>query len=290
MAQDGALLDTTALAAEVKGAVEAPSVWVERFARFGYITKGIIYGTVGLLALRAAVGPRPADEGTHGALITILNRPFGLFILALLAFGLVGYALWRFIQATFDTEEKGRSLFGLAQRAGYAVSGLGYGTLALAAFDLIREVLTARNFYTPHDWSVTVLRLPLGPWLLGGVGLVVAGVGLIYIHRAYTRAYCEEVDTTDLGALELVCLMHLGRIGIATRGILYVILGLLIVQAAMEFDPNEVEGLGSALAWLERQPFGPWLLMAVAAGLIAYGIYMGFEARRRHIEADVLDG
>jgi Domain of Unknown Function (DUF1206) len=77
--------------------------------------------------------------------------------------------------------------------------------------------------------------------------------------------------------------VRLGRLGIAARGIVFGIIGLFLIQAAKQSDASQAKGFGEALASLEQQPFGPWVLGLVALGLIAYGIYSVVEARYRRI-------
>ena len=47
--------------------------------------------------------------------------------------------------------------------------------------------------------------------------------------------------------------------------------------------PPEAGGTGQALRTLRDQPYGPWLLSLVAAGLILFGIFSFVEARFRRI-------
>jgi hypothetical protein len=41
----------------------------------------------------------------------------------------------------------------------------------------------------------------------------------------------------------------------------------------------EARGFGNILRTLETQPFGAWILIAVAVGLTAYGLYLLLAAR-----------
>ena len=61
----------------------------------------------------------------------------------------------------------------------------------------------------------------------------------------------------------------------------YAIVGILVLVAAITFDPNKAGGLDDALRTLAAQPFGAVLLVIVALGLAAYGVYCFFEARCR---------
>ena len=56
-----------------------------------------------------------------------------------------------------------------------------------------------------------------------------------------------------------------------------------LVKAAVEYKANEAIGIDGALAKLYDRPYCPWLLGAVAAGLIAFGIFSITEARYRRI-------
>ena len=76
-----------------------PAAWIERLARFGYASKGAVYFLVGLLAVQAAFGPGGEKTGTEGALKTLVKQPFGQLLLGLVAFGLISYAMWRFVEA-----------------------------------------------------------------------------------------------------------------------------------------------------------------------------------------------
>lgn len=76
---------------------------------------------------------------------------------------------------------------------------------------------------------------------------------------------------------------HWGRLGIAARGIIFAVIGTFLVRAALAYDPQEARGLGGVLQTLAQQPLGPWLLGAVALGLVAYGLCMLSVARYRHI-------
>jgi hypothetical protein len=47
----------------------------------------------------------------------------------------------------------------------------------------------------------------------------------------------------------------------------------------MRRDPNEQSGLDGALKSLAGQPYGGWILGAVALGLACYGVYSAARAK-----------
>ncbi len=99
---------------------------METLARFGYVAKGFVYGEIGILALLAAFSLGGETTDTTGALHEIAAQPFGQILLALIAFGLVGYVIWRLIQAIKDPGDKGTDAKGIFTRLGYILSGISY--------------------------------------------------------------------------------------------------------------------------------------------------------------------
>src|ERR1043165_2654910 len=108
--------------------------WIEKTARVGYATKGLVYALIGALAAAAAFRAGGETTDTHGALEAVLRQPFGTVLTGLVGAGLVAYAGWRFTQGLWDTEAKGTDPKGAALRFGYCCSGLLHAGLAVSAF------------------------------------------------------------------------------------------------------------------------------------------------------------
>lgn len=256
--------------------------WVEKLARFGYAAKGLVYAVVGVLAVQTAIGAGGQTTGQQGALAAIAAQPLGQVLLALVAVGLVGYIIWRLVQATIDTEGKGKDPKGLATRAGYVVSGLAYGGLALAAG---RLAIGAGNSGGDSTSSMTgrLMAQPFGRWLVAIIGLIVVGVGLYQIYRGYSASFRKHLKTEQMSKAEEAWAVRSSRFGLLAHGVVFGISGAFVVQAALRSDPNQARGLDGALQTLAQQPFGPWLLGLVALGLVAYGIHQLVEARYRRM-------
>jgi hypothetical protein len=259
---------------------------LERLARAGYLTKGIVYALVGVLAAQAALGAGGATTDTEGALQRIVTEPFGRVLLGLVTLGLIGYALWRITQAVLDPENKGDDAGGLAKRAGSLVSGIAYGGLALTAGRLaLGTGGSGGGSSGPEDLSARLMGWPLGVWLVGLIGLLVIGFGLQQLYKGYQASFRDKLKHGEMSASELIWTVRAGRLGLAARGIVFGIIGMFLVRAALSANPEQARGLGEALATLARQPFGPLLLGTVALGLVAYGIYMVLLARYRRFPA-----
>ncbi|MEO8889936.1 MAG: DUF1206 domain-containing protein [Coleofasciculaceae cyanobacterium] len=259
-------------------------MWVERLARFGYAAKGVVYAIVGVLAVQAAVSSRGKTTDTTGALGTVAAQPFGKFLLFFLTIGLIGYVLWSFVQAIKDPEHKGDDPKGLARRLGYAGTGLAYGSLAFSAFQLMIGNSSGGG-NSRQDWTATLLAQPFGQWLVGTIGALVIGFGFYKLYTAYKAKFRKQLKLQEMSQTEQTWAIRIGRFGEAARGIVFTMIGFFVIQAARQYDPNEVRGLDGALQVLARQPYGPWLLGIVALGLVAYGIHMGVQAKYRRIIA-----
>lgn len=258
--------------------------WVERLARFGYAAKGVVYFIVGLLAAQAAFTTGGRTTDTSGALATIVSQPFGKFLLVLVTIGLIGYALWRLVQTIYDPEHAGEAIEAkhIVQRIGYGVSAIAYSGLALTAIRLIMGTGNGSSNAT-QDWTARFMAQPFGRWLVGLVGLIVIGVGISHLYQAYKAKFQRQFKQDQMSEIERKWAKWLGQFGIAARGIVFGLIGLFLVLAALHANAKEARGLGGALAALAQQPSGSWLLGIVALGLIAYSIYSVIEARYRRI-------
>ena len=264
-----------------RNAVRGP--WIEWLARFGYAARGAVYSIVGLLAIQTAFGERGEATDTQGALQTVARQSTAL--LWLLAFGLLGYAGWRLLQGALDPENKGHEPKGLAQRGAMIASGLIYGGLALAAFRMASGASGGGGSQGggQQGFTAELMTKPFGRWLVALAGLAVIVSGLYQIHNGWTEKFRKHFKTQEMNADEQRLAVNTGKMGLIARGIVFLMSGWFLVQAALRFDPSQARGLGGALETLAAQPYGPWLLGLVALGLLAFGAYSILLARYRRI-------
>ena len=268
-------------AAEV---TRAARPWIERFARYGYAAKGVVYVLIGALAALGAFRGVGGPTDSRGALTHIVRQPYGRVMLCVVAAGLAGYAVWRVVQALRDTEDKGTSWKGLAVRAGYACIGMVYAGLSFSAVRLILGGSAgAGSDETTRGWTAFALMFPLGQLLVGLAGLSVIGFGLWQCHKAFTARFRRKWKQYEMSEHARTLATRAGQVGLVARGVVFSVIGLFLIQAAWHARAEEARGLGGALRTLEGQPYGPYVLGAVALGLVAYGLYMFVEARYRRM-------
>jgi hypothetical protein len=260
----------------------ARSDTVEALARAGYAVKGVLYGLVGLLALQTALGVGGQTTGTRGAIRAVAGTAFGSVLLWIVAAGLIGYALWRLVQATLDPEGKGNDAEGVVKRLGYAGSGVIYAGLAVFALELLLGG-GGSGGGGADSWTAMLMRQPFGPWLVGLAGLVGLGIGGYQLYKAWAATFKDKLRLGTLDARARRWIIGISRFGIGARGVVFALGGVFLITAAVQSDPDEARGLDGVLQSVQAQPFGPYLLGLVALGLVAYGAYGLIMARYRSL-------
>jgi uncharacterized protein DUF1206 len=265
--------------AEVKHAAKSP--WVEWAGRLGLVAKGALYAIVALLALALPLELGGKTSDRQGALRTVAEQPQGEVLLIALGLGFAGYALWRFVQAFLDRDDEGSGLKGLAKRAGYLGRGLIYAASSFVAFALVIGIGSAGG--NEKKETAKVLDLPLGRWIVGAVGLGFLAAGAYNLYRSLTEKFRKDLREHEMSSDVRSWAIAVGVFGHAARGVVFGLIGVFLVRAAIQYDPDEAIGLDGALQKLAAQPYGEWLLGLVAAGLLAYALFCLVQARYREV-------
>ena len=268
-------------AAAAKGRRAGKSPWVERLGRVGLVAKGVMYGVIGILAIKVALGGREESPDRQGALRTIAEQPFGKGLLVLLALGLAGYALWRLAQAFLDRDDEGEGLKGLAKRAGALGRAGWYGVLSVLTVSTL--VGSGGGGGNEQKTTAGVFDRPGGRYLVYAAGLAFLAAAAFNGWRAVTAKFNKKLKQGEMSDEEEAAATGLGIVGHLARGVVFGLIGAYLVRAAWEFDPKKARGLDGALLELAQQPYGGWLLGTVAVGLLAYALYCFVQARYRDI-------
>ncbi|MFH5923032.1 DUF1206 domain-containing protein [Roseomonas xinghualingensis] len=256
---------------------------LEMLARLGYAARGLVSFLVGLMALLAAIGQGGEVTGSKGALQTLLSQPWGSALLAVVALGLFGFALWRVLQSLLDADGLGRTWRAMVARTGQLISAATYAALGVFAINLlVGSASGGGEDQAARDWTRWLMAQPLGRWLVGAVGLGVLGAALGMAGKAWSASFRKYLACGPDAAAWVI---PLGRAGFAARSVVFLIVGAFLVIAAYRSDPSEARGLGGALLALQDQPFGRIAFGLVALGLAAFGAFEFAEARYRRIVA-----
>lgn len=248
-------------------------------ARFGFGAKGLVTILVGVLAFRFALGRGGEVTGMQGAMGTLLDAPFGKAVLAVLAAGLAGHALWMFAAALIDADRKGSGLQSIAERAGFFFTGIGYLLLAYGTTRLLLGWESGDG--TDLDQlAAQVLTPRIGRWLVGLVGAIVMVAGVLQLRLAITAGFRRSFRPGVTRAARRVLLVS-GRVGYATLSLLSLLVGHSLVRVAIEYDPSQAGGWDQALRLLSSLGQGPWALAVAAVGLMCYGLFFVLLSRYR---------
>lgn len=264
---------------------------IEWLARAGYAAKGVVYAVIGVLAVRLALGAGGDATGSREALGELASAPFGMIALGLVTLGLVGYAVWRMVQAFADPEAEVSDDSGAkrwAKRSFYFASGVIYLLLAYYGATL---VLGGSGGGTgggggsggggPSQSRVAqLMSMTWGAWLVGAVGVGIICRGLVQFAKVYTSSFKERIRSFDLGPAPTIWTLRASRMGLTARGIVFALIGGSIVDAAATRDPGAARGLEGVLEMFVTRP---WLLGAMGVGLFGYAVFQWVKARYRLI-------
>jgi hypothetical protein len=266
--------------ADVKkaGQKAAFSPLLETLTRLGYGVRGLIYITIGLLAVQVALGKGGKLASPQGAIAAIGKQPAGTILLWIVLFGIISYSLWGVVRAVFDPLHKGNDLKGLLARGGFLVSAFGYAILVWPTYSYITGASQTANGSQTQKFIATIMAMPWGRWAIGVLGLGVLAGGLYQIYLGLSAGFERQFQTYDLTSKEVKLVTDIGRFGTSARGVVFAVVGGLIGFAAYRANPSQPIGMDAALTTLVHQPYGIWLLGIVAVGLIAFGFYSMLSA------------
>ncbi|MEU8774314.1 DUF1206 domain-containing protein [Streptomyces sp. NPDC048606] len=251
-------------------------------ARCGLVARGVLYVLIGTLALRVAFGDSGAAEADRqGALQELSGTPLGGVLIWAVAIGLVCMMLWRLSEAVFGAagQDGGRATKRLAS-AGRTVfyASVAFSVLAFAAGGGGRS-----GDEQSRDVTARALELPAGRWLVGAVGVGVAVAGVVIAVQAARRSFRKHMAMGGVSRPWRRTVDVLGVAGGLARGAVFAAVGGFLVHAAVRYDPARAKGVDDTLRSFAGTPAGPWLLVAVAVGLVLFGAFSWAMARWREV-------
>lgn len=260
-----------------------PHTGLERWMRFGLVVRGALYLVPGFFTLQWAFGRHHQPMDSSNTIDLAGASLAGRALLALIAVGLAGYAGWGVLRAVMDPLRRGHRLGGIVQRIGYLASAVAYTGLWWATVGVITG--RALQVSPAQDWSVAMLARPFGGPAVVIIGLCwIFGSGIAQVVSGWRRTFARDLLLEHMGPQERRAAVGLGAIGLISRGLVFTLIGVLLVAAALHLQRGAPGGLEGALGELARQRFGAILLGAAGAGLMVFGAYSAMCARWLRID------
>jgi Domain of Unknown Function (DUF1206) len=247
-------------------------------ARAGLTARGLVYLIIGILAWSVSRGGHH-EVDQRGALEQVLAHPYGKLLLGAMAVGFAAYALWRLSEALFGVVCEGH---GAGPRVKSLFRGLVYGSFAVSSVSLLMGSYSSQSGQQT-EITARVMHHSGGRLLVGAVGVVIAVVGLGLAWEGLRLRFMKYFPTSALSRGVLSVIRLFGRIGNVARGLVFTLTGVLVVVAAVRFEPSKAGGLDEALKTLRDRSYGPLILGVMAVGLMIFGLYGLLEARYRRV-------
>jgi hypothetical protein len=248
-------------------------------ARAGLTARGIIYILIGLVAVLVALGHSAREADQQGAIQLLAGKPYGLVALWLLGIGFVGYALWRLSEAAFGVTGEGHGAGPRLKSLARAVIYAGFAVLTFKAISGAH----ANQSRQQQDLTAKAMHYPAGQWLVGIVGLVIVIAGAVLVVEGFRRKFMKFLRTAQMSPRTRRVVRLLGTVGTVARGVVFALAGVLVIEAAITHKASQSGGIDKALLTLRNQPFGEFLMLAAALGLLIFGVYGLCEARWRKV-------
>jgi hypothetical protein len=251
------------------GRVES-SPWFDRTVRIGLIAYGIVHLLVGWLALQLAMGDASGTASQQGALHQLAQESYGPALLIVIAIGFVALTVWKALTAAYGHRRDDG-----AKRTLKRVLSAGKGVLFLFLAISAAKIATGSGSSSSgtDEFTAKVMKAPGGQLLVGAIGLGIIGAGVWLAIKGLKRKFEDNLERGATSGSTGTVIVRLGQVGYVARGAAFAAVGTLFVWAAWTFDPEKAGGLDSALHKLLDESYGPLLIAAIGAGLIAFGAY-----------------
>jgi hypothetical protein len=248
-------------------------------ARLGLVCRAGLYALIGVLALQIALGSGDQEADKGGAIKTVAEQPFGTGLLWLMVLGLTALVGWQLLNATVGSAKA-------LDRLESAARVLVYVVVLASLFGLLLQGSSGESGdEQSQDFTRFLLDLPGGVVLVVAAGAGLVGLAGYWVYKGVTGRFLDELRTAEIPGRLRAVVEKLGLVGYLCRGAIAGLVGVFAVRAALTYDPEEAKGIDAALRSLADTAAGPWLLVAVALGLLLFAVYCLCEARWHRIGA-----
>ncbi len=254
---------------------------LEYLARGGFVCYGLIHLLFAWVAVQVTFGHSRQESDQTGALQKLASQPAGKTLVILVVIGMVALAIWQAFEAVIG-ESGAQDKEAIAERVISGARAIIYLWLAWVGVKVVRGAASSQAQNSENTTS-HLMSSTGGRWLVGLIGLVVVAVGIGLIWYGLTKRFEKHLNTAQMSRTVRKTTRRLGMFGYPAKGVAYGIVGILLVAAAVTYDPNKARGLDGALKTLAGHGWGVWLLVLIALGFAAFGVFCFSQARYRKV-------
>jgi hypothetical protein len=264
--------------AETTARQASDSEWIDKAARIGLVAYGVVHLLIAWLAVQLAIGEKEASADSSGAVQQLAEQPFGEFMVWALGIGMFLLAIWQGLEAIFGHRDE-EGFTKVRKRVTSAGKAVIYVVIGVTA---VRAAMGSGSSGKSGTDSTTakIMDLPGGQVIVAAIGLAIIGIGAYLGYRAWTEKFAKHINYEGKTGTTGKAYLWFGKAGYTAKGVAFGIVGSLFLYAALTHDPQKSGGLDQALHKVLQQPFGPFLLVLIAAGIGCYGLFC--FARARH--------
>lgn len=247
--------------------------------RLGLLSYGAVHLLLAWLIGSLALGESEGKASKNGALGQVKEQPWGETLLWVMAFGFVALTVWQLIDAIAGHRTSKGTKRSFRRATSVVKAGI-YAFFAYGAWKVGTQGSEGKDGTEP--FVAKILGLPAGQLLVGVGGLAIAVWAVALIRSGITNKFTEhlsaEARTSDLSDTYI----RIGTLGYIGKGVALLAFAGLILWAAKTSDPEKSGGLDEAMRKILEQPYGSYMLLAIATGLACYGLFC--FARARHLD------
>jgi hypothetical protein len=247
-------------------------------ARVGFLARAGFYALLAWLTL-AVVVDRGHSRATnaHGALATVSSTSLGEVLIAVAAIGFTVLGVTRVVAGIRHEDAQ------WWQRLTTGLQGLSYLAVASVPIGFLLGNRQAGSENSQHHEAADLLGLPGGRVIVVVAGLIVLAVSAWQIRTAWGQDFTNGMELAGESKAVQRVVVVTGTVGIAARALVFAPIGIFLVVAGAQADPDHAKGLDDELALVAANRFGPVLLGVVALGLAVFAAYSVLEARYRDV-------
>ncbi len=253
---------------------------LDRGIRGGIVTYGVMHLLIALIAFQMVLGQGGGETASgSGAFTELAESGFGRVVLWVMVLGFLMLVVWQGIEAAIGhrDEDGGKRTLKRVVSGGKAIL---YATLAISAATIALGSGGGSGGGSSADGlTAQLMSASGGQVLVVLLGLAITGVGGALVYRGVKEKFTKHLDAGASQRDRRGPIIMLGKVGYVAKGVALGTVGVLVVLAGVRHNAQRSGGLDAALHELLQQPFGGWLVAAIALGLVAFGLYCFAWAR-----------